>query len=469
MSGGNGLDGTAHGAARPLAGRAPAAAGTDPAPAATAAGFVRHDLPGLRVHVRPDPRFKRVAAVLAWQMPLAAETASPFALLPRLLRRGTRRHPDLPALERALADLYGASLGAGVEKMGDRHLATLSLTWPGGRFVPGAGDEGPGGLVARALGLLLEVFADPYLEGEGFPAERVAEEREAQIQRIRALVNDKATYAVRHCLEHLCAGEPYGLSELGDPERLAGLDGDDVLRLHRRVRAVAPLDLFVAGPVEPAPLLEAVAAAWERVGGGPREVLALPAAVIRGPRPEPRRVEETLPMEQGWLVLGLRAPIGFDHPLRPALEMYNGILGGFVHSKLFLNVRERASLAYSAWSRLVRGKGLILAMAGIDPRKRAEAEAIMLRQMEDIAAGRISDEELEATRRSLVERLRAELDQPGALIRAALEGEVYGHRDDPEGLIRAWQAMGRAEVQEVARQVGLDTVYFLHGGPGGEG
>ncbi len=174
-------------------------------------------------------------------------------------------------------------------------------------------------------------------------------------------------------------------------------------------------------------------------------------------------------MEQGWLVLGLRAPIGFDHPLRPALEMYNGILGGFVHSKLFLNVRERASLAYSAWSRLVRGKGLILAMAGIDPRRRQDAEAIMLRQVEDMAAGRISDEELEATRRSLVERLRAELDQPGALIRAALEAEVHGHRDDPEELIRAWQGMGRADIQAVARQVGLDTVYFLHGGSGTQG
>ncbi|PZN09077.1 MAG: insulinase family protein [Bacillota bacterium] len=427
------------------------------------AGFTRHELPGLRVHVRPDPRFKRVTAVLAWQMPLAAETASPFALLPRLLRRGTRRHPDLPSLERALADLYGAHLGVGVEKMGDRHLATLTLTWPAGRFVPGA--AGPGeALARRALGLLLEVFAEPYLEGEGFPAQRVEEERTAQIQRIRALVNDKASYALRHCVEHLCAGEPYGISELGDPDRLATLDGEDLVRLHRRVRAVAPLDLLITGPVEPGAVVEAVAEAWAARGGGPREVLELPPPVIRGPRPEPRRVEETLPMEQGWLVLGLRAPIGFDHPLRPALEMYNGILGGFVHSKLFMNVRERASLAYSAWSRLVRGKGLILAMAGIDPRRRADAEAIMLRQIDDMAAGRIDDRELEATRRSLVNGLRSDQDQPAAVIRTALESLVYGHDEDPEAAIARLQEVGRDEVRQVAQQVGLDTVYFLHGG-----
>src|SRR5690606_9967345 len=111
----------AAGARRPPAdgaggGAAPGGGGLMGASQGRTAGFTRHELPGLRVHVRPDPRFKRVTAVLAWQMPLAAETASPFALLPRLLRRGTRRHPDLPSLERALADLYGAHLGVGVEK-----------------------------------------------------------------------------------------------------------------------------------------------------------------------------------------------------------------------------------------------------------------------------------------------------------------------------------------------------------------
>ena len=432
-----------------------------------ALGFERRQLPGLVLHVRPDPRFKRVTAVLAWQAPLSQSTASPFALLPRLLRRGTRRLPDLPSLERGLASLYGASLGAGVEKMGDRHVATLSLTWPASRYVPGEG-EGTG-LVARAVELLLEAFAAPYLDGDRFPEDRVAEERDAQIQRIRALVNDKAAYALRHCLEHMCAGEPYGVSELGDPERLAALDGRAMAAFHRQVLEGSPVDLFVTGAVDPAALAEAVAQAWQPVAGSRRQVQDLPPAVVRPARPEPQRVEETVPMEQGWLVLGLRAPIGFDHPLRPALEMYNGVLGGFVHSKLFLHVRERASLAYSAFSRLVRGKGLILAMAGIDPARRADAEAIMMQQVEDMAAGRISDQELEATRRSLIDRLRSDLDRPGAVIRSALEGVVYGREEDPDALIRALEEVGPGDVQAVAARVGLDTVYFLHGGVAAEG
>src|SRR5690606_10929714 len=73
-------------------------------------GFQRRSLRGLNLHVLPTGRFKRVTAVVAWQEGLSEETASPFALLPRLLRRGSRRHPSLPELERALAGLYGATL-----------------------------------------------------------------------------------------------------------------------------------------------------------------------------------------------------------------------------------------------------------------------------------------------------------------------------------------------------------------------
>lgn len=423
-------------------------------------GFQRRALRGLNLHLLPTDRFRRVTAVLAWQEELSEETASPFALLPRVLRRGSRRHPALPDLERALAGLYGASLSAGVEKIGDRHVATLAMTWPAARYVPG--QDAGAGLLARALELLFEVLAEPLLEGGAFPADRVAEERQAQIERIRALINDKPAYAVRRCVAAMCAGEPYGASELGDPGRLEALDGSALATFHRRVLEGSPLDLFVLGDVDPDELAEAAERALDRLPEG-RRPAALPGPVLRTAREEPQRLEETQPMEQGWLILGMRGDIGFDHPLRPALEMYNGILGGFVHSKLFMNVRERASLAYSAFSRLVRSKGLVLAMAGIDPAKRQEAEDIMLRQVEDTRAGRISDEELEATRRSLIDRIRSDMDRPGAVIRSALEREIFGGDGDAEEEIRALSEVSKDDVREVARRVQLDTVYFLHG------
>jgi len=46
--------------------------------------------------------------------------------------------------------------------------------------------------------------------------------------------------------------------------------------------------------------------------------------------------------------------------------VYNSILGGGLHSKLFQNVREKAGLAYYAFSRLEKFKGLMVVSCGIE-------------------------------------------------------------------------------------------------------
>ena len=74
-------------------------------------------------------------------------------------------------------------------------------------------------------------------------------------------------------------------------------------------------------------------------------------------------------MKQGKLNIGFRSNIFYGDPEYFALQLYNGLFGGFSHSKLFINVREKASLAYYASSRLESHKGLLIVMSGIENEK----------------------------------------------------------------------------------------------------
>ena len=51
-------------------------------------------------------------------------------------------------------------------------------------------------------------------------------------------------------------------------------------------------------------------------------------------------------MKQGKLHLGFSTPITIYHPDYTKMQMMNGVFGGFAHSKLFMNVREKESMAY---------------------------------------------------------------------------------------------------------------------------
>ena len=172
-------------------------------------------------------------------------------------------------------------------------------------------------------------------------------------------------------------------------------------------------------------------------------------------------------VNQAKLVMGYRTNISYADPLYCALLLYNGILGGFPHSKLFLNVREKASLAYYVYSRLEKHKGLMMVAAGIESGDYEKARGIIEEQVADLAAGKISETEMENTRRGLINQLRIQDDNPYRMIAFHLDGAIGGRAYTVDELIRGIEAVSPEEVKAVAGKVRLDTVYLLRGRKGG--
>ena len=65
---------------------------------------------GVYLTYLPARKFKTSLLSAQFVTPLQQETASAYALLPAILRRGTVRYPDLGALSARLDRLYGASV-----------------------------------------------------------------------------------------------------------------------------------------------------------------------------------------------------------------------------------------------------------------------------------------------------------------------------------------------------------------------
>jgi predicted Zn-dependent peptidase len=159
--------------------------------------------------------------------------------------------------------------------------------------------------------------------------------------------------------------------------------------------------------------------------------------------------------------MGLRTPVHYAHPDHYAMMMYNGILGGFAHSKLFMNVRERQSLAYTVRSRYEAQKGLLLVQAGINIEDYEKAIAVIHQQFVAMESGDITDTELDQTRAMLINTYREAYDSPGALINLAFESQVAGHDRTIEELVAAIPHITREDIVRVANGVSLDTTYFL--------
>ena len=143
------------------------------------------------------------------------------------------------------------------------------------------------------------------------------------------------------------------------------------------------------------------------------------------------------------------------------LLMYNGILGGFPHSKLFMNVREKASLAYYASSRLESHKGILTIQSGIEIANYQKALDIIRKQLEAMRRGEITDRELSQTRATLSNQLRERQDRPYELIDFAYHSLLSGREWSLDQLLKGIESVDKEDVRRVAEQVELDTIYFL--------
>ncbi|HEX6972738.1 MAG TPA: pitrilysin family protein, partial [Limnochordia bacterium] len=327
---------------------------------------------GVTAYVQPTERFKTIACKVFLRRPLTAETVTPTALLPLVLRRGTARLPSQLEIARHLENLYGASFSADVIKIGEVQAVECYLEFASDRFLPGQTR-----LLGDAIRFLSEVLLEPVLDGGCLRAEYVAQEKEALRRKIEALINDKRTFAVFRCFQEMCAGEPYSLHRYGRVDDLAAITPATLTAHYRRMIQESPIDIFVVGAVDP----DDVCAALKDAFGFSRSIAPLPPpATRRAPRPA-RTVIEEEDVKQGVLVLGYRLPVSYADDAYPALLLYNGVLGGFPSSKLFVNVREKASLAYFAYSRLEPTKGVQYLSAGIDVAKYDAAREIIERQV----------------------------------------------------------------------------------------
>ncbi|HHT26228.1 MAG TPA: insulinase family protein [Firmicutes bacterium] len=406
----------------------------------------------MHLHVASTETFKRTTVAAFCRQPLAEETVAAVGLLPRVLRRGNSQWPTAMDLERELDGLYGTHLGTGVQKIGDTHLSWFVLNLPGDRYL-----DQP--VFAKGIRILLQTMFSPVIEGEGLKKDYVEQEKQLQVGRIRSLINNKSSWAVFRCLQHMYQDDPFRHYELGTVEGVKALSAADLLRQHRRQTATAPIDFYVVGDVS---LSEAQQALQEytHIAGKAQEPVRTQVTSGTG---ESRTVVEEEVMGQGWIVLGFRTDVRYSAPERHAMSFLNGVLGGFVHSKLFLNVREKAGLAYQANSGYNANKGYLLAIAGIDPAKYQQALDIMLKQVDDLRRGNITAMEMDATRSRLLSRMRLTQDDAISRMMYHLTGNIEGSRATVQETLERIAAVSKEDVIAAAQRLRLDTIYFLKG------
>ncbi|MXQ52282.1 EF-P 5-aminopentanol modification-associated protein YfmF [Shimazuella alba] len=424
------------------------------------ATFQTVSLGNIRLHLCPSDKFKTTTLSAFITNPLQAETVTKNALLPNVLVRGTNTYQTTVALRQKLNELYGAGSFGDVFKRGERQVIQFGMDLANETYLQNAPS-----LLEEGIQLFCEIILDPFVENNQFYTSFVEAEKKNLKQKIDSLQDDKIRYAAERCVQTMCEGEPYSLFNYGNANDIQAIDAKSLYSYYREVLEKAPIDLYCVGDVEVEEVTNLFAKYFDsKMQNAVRE--EVPFAAVSHKVDKVKMVVDRLDVNQGKLNMGCRTQISIRDEKYPALMMYNGILGGFAHSKLFMNVREKESLAYYCSSGIESHKGLLFIQSGIEEQNLDRAVDIIKQQLTAMRNGEISDQELEQTKATLSNQLREGQDRAFELIGFHFQSVLSGKPRSLEDLLQKINAITKEDVQEVAQLVELDTIYSLRGQEG---
>lgn len=411
-------------------------------------------LPGVYLTAVQSDKFKTGCFSLNLLRPMKKEEAAANALIPSVLLRGSETCPDIASISAKLDELYGASVGTLVRKKGEVQLVGFYCDYVQDEYV----DEP---VFAPLMAFLAELLLNPRLENGAFPEAVVDSEKLNLENAMLSRINDKRTYAASQLIRTMCAGQPYGIPRIGEPEDLKNITAKSLYAHYRDLLATSRVELFYMGSLSPAAVTKVLQAALAEL---PRAEVFVPVGTTPAPQARPvQEKTERLDVTQGKLSLGFFTDITAKDPRYPALVLAATVFGGGATSKLFTNVREKMSLCYYASASFEKFKGVLSVSSGVEFSKLETAKTEILRQLEACKAGDITDAELESARGYLVSDLKIAMDSPGRLDDYYM-GQILLEQDGTmQDLASAIARVTKQEAADAIQALRLDTIYALEG------
>ncbi|MDI6535033.1 pitrilysin family protein (plasmid) [Bacillus mycoides] len=409
---------------------------------------------GLQLHLCNTDKFKTISIMLMMKAPLQEELTTARALIPYILNGGSINYPNRKLIKQKLDGMYGATLSTDVLKKGDNHIIAFRMELPADQFL-----NVPNSLLKSSLDLLHEVVYSPLLENGVFNSAIVEQEKRLLKQRLASMYNEKMLYVNIRLIEEMFKGEPYQLPAFGREEDIASLNASSIYQVYEELLQNARFDLFIVGTLNENEVKLMVQDVFsEQHNTKPIKTISSDRKVANGVKV----IQDKMDVKQGKLLLGYRTFSTIQDEDYEATRVANAIFGRFPSSKLFVNLREKESLAYFALSQIESNKGLLTTMTGIDFDNYERAIEIMRKQEYAMKEGDFTEAEVEQGKAMLINLFLEAYDTPLGIMDISIQAVDSGLSNKINNQIKRIRMVSKSDVIRAANKWELDTIYFLN-------
>ena len=129
--------------------------------------------------------------------------------------------------------------------------------------------------------------------------------------------------------------------------------------------------------------------------------------------------------------------------------------------KLFQNVREKASLAYTAGSNYNRTKNCIFIRAGIEIQNYQRALDTIKQQLEDMKNGNFTDKDIKDSKELILASIEGISEEQDTEITYYYGQELANRFVELKEYMEKIKAVNKEQIIQLAQNVVINTIYFL--------
>ena len=409
---------------------------------------------GVKISYINTTKFKTNYLSINFVSPLSKEKAHYNSLIPLVLMRGTSSYPTQMDINKRLQFLYSGDVAARNNIFGEYQIFGFKANMLNNRFAKEIN------ITNETIELLCDMIFNPKLVNGTFDESYIEGEKINLIDTIESEINEKGRYAIKRLMSEMCKDEVFGISKLGSVDDVKAITSKELFDEYQRALREYPIEIYLVGDYD----FDAVANKFEAIFKSISRVpISVPQAQIVYDVDSVKQIVDIENVKQGKLVLGFRTGYKPEENKYHLMQLFNEIYGASPTAKLFLNVREKMSLCYYCRSIVNQRNGIMLVSSGIEAKNKEIAEKAILEQLEAIQTGNITDEELDSAKKSIKNGYMQIYDSAEAMEVWTFFRSLCGVSTTPLKECEKTEMTTREEIQELAKRIKLDTVYFLKG------
>ncbi|GAK47916.1 Zn-dependent peptidase [Secundilactobacillus oryzae JCM 18671] len=413
---------------------------------------------GVHLTVKSTKKFKTIKMYVDLIAPVAVDEISLRVLLAQLLETSSEKYPTQIDLAEQLSWMYGASFGASVFRYGTQQGIRFTFNLVSGKYL-GLNQAEQQQLMADVFDFLKEVIFKPLIDDSGFDGSTFDRQKANIIDYLNSMLDDKQQLAGQSLRKlYYENDEAYALGVLGDADHMAPISRTDLFAYYKKALDRDQVFITVLGDVAE----EEIAPFVTKLPFKKRSVIAIDPFHHREIT---ENREETLaqPVSQSKLNLAFSFPIYRHGDQYFEALVFNELLGASPISLLFLNVREKESLAYYASSQYSPFTGTLTVESGIEAKNMGHVRELILQQIDAIKTGDFSDELFDKVISKMLTDREVAYDNQRALMNSLVVKSVIGEGISDEEWVERIKQVTKENVMAVAAKAQLQAQFFLKG------